>query len=292
MNLRRVPPDKIVVPDVRVTARFDEETWAQFQSSIREVGTIAPIICCEMEPEQLWPEEQERKANTQYIQSNGKVLVLVDGLHRLVETRNNGAKVIDVAVVPGDMVDVLTKNLFVDHARGKTPPSEMVTVIEALTKEYHLDSEKIAAKTGMGRDYVEKLQAISELTPACRAALDEGKIGVGQAFALTKLKDPIRQETVLHQCLLYRWKTKELEEYIKDVLKIVEEREEAPPSPGPQEPYLIQCAFCHNKYPITEIANPATCRGCAGVLYEAIAIAEREAKAEAAAKEKAETSPS
>lgn len=262
MKLRRVPPDSIVVPEIRVTARFDEETWEQFQSSIREVGAIAPVICCEID---------------------GK-LVLVDGLHRLVEAKNCGDKVVNVAVMPGDMADVLTKNLFLDHMRGKTPPSEMVKVIEVLTKEFSLNSEKIAAKTGMTRDYVEKLQAISELTPLGRQALDEGKIGVGQAFALTKLKDPIRQETVLGQCLLYGWKTKDLEEYIKEVLKLVEAHEETPPAEEPKEPYKLKCTFCGGLYDITEVANPTTCRGCSGVLFAAIA----QAKAEAAAEAKAE----
>ena len=65
MKLRRVAPDEIVVPSIRVTAQFDEETWEQFKSSIKEVGAIAPIICCEVEQK----------------------LVLVDGLHRLVECR-------------------------------------------------------------------------------------------------------------------------------------------------------------------------------------------------------------
>ncbi|MBA7592473.1 hypothetical protein ES708_34657 [subsurface metagenome] len=96
----------------------------------------------------------------------------------------------------------------------------------------------------MTRDYVEKLQLISELTPACREALDQGKIGIGQAAALTKLKDPVRQETVLHQLLLYHWTTKELEEYIKDVLKLSEEREAAPAEQVERVPFRPKCVFC------------------------------------------------
>jgi len=200
MKLRKVKPDLIKVPEVRVTARFDDETWAQFQASIKEMGAVAPIICCLVDEE----------------------FVLVDGLHRLIEAQRNGAETVAVAVIEGDMVDVLTKNIFLDHLRGKTPVSEMVDVIEALWKEYGLDSEKIAAKTGMTRDYVEKLQLISELTPLCREALDQGRIGVGHAVALTKIKDPNRQEVVLQQQELYRWSVKELEAHIKETLALVE----------------------------------------------------------------------
>ena len=258
MKLRKVKPSDIVIPEVRVTARFDDETWAQFQASIKEVGAIAPVICCLVE---------ER-------------LVLVDGLHRLVEAQRNGAATVDVAIIEGDMVDVLTKNLFLDHMRGKTPISEMVTVIEALWKEYELDSEKIAERTGMTRDYVEKLQLISELTPLCREALDEGRIGVGHAVALTKIKDPVRQETVLQQQQLYRWKVKELEGYIKDVLELVAYKEEKEAVAEERTPVMVKCIYCGEEYDPSEVAAPITCRYCSGIMFASLAQARVEAKPE------------
>lgn len=258
MKLRKVDPEKIQVPQTRVTARFNEEIWRQFQSSMKETGPIAPIICCEIDNE----------------------LVLVDGLHRLMEAIQNKQLTIDVAVIPGDMVDVLTKNIFLDHLRGKTPVSEMVKVIGVLWQEFNLDSEKIAARTGMTRDYVEKLQAVSQLTPACLEALDEERIGVGHAYALTKLKDPIQQDTVLQQQLLYRWKVKELEEYIKTVLELL--NAEPPPGPGGPErpPYKPKCVYCGEEFEITEVASPITCRYCSGILFAAIAQARAEAKSQ------------
>jgi ParB-like chromosome segregation protein Spo0J len=266
MKLRRVPPDSIKVPEVRVTARFDEEMWEQFKSSIKAVGAIAPIICVEVNEE----------------------LVLVDGLHRLVEAKRAGEKLVNVAVMPGDEVDVYTKNIFLDHLRGKPPVSEMINVIALLTTEYKLDSEGIAAKTGLTRDYVEKLQRLSELTPACRASLDEGKIGVGQAFELTRITDPITQETVLHQLELYRWKVPDLREYIDSVLAIQAQAAVPPPPGGTPQKYLLECFYCHEKKPITEIANPHTCRSCTYVLLAACAQAGAEAKAEAEAQKSSE----
>jgi len=255
VKLRKVKPDQIKVPEVRVTARFDDETWAQFQASIKEIGAVAPIICCLVDEE----------------------FVLVDGLHRLVEAQRSGAATVDVAVIDGDMVDVLTKNLFLDHMRGKTPISEMVSVIEALWKEYSLDSEQIAAKTGMTRDYVEKLQLISELTPLCREALDGGRIGVGHAVALTKLKDPVRQETVLHQLELYRWPVKELEKYIKDVLELLAYKEEKEAAPEPRPPVMVKCVYCGEAYDPSEIMAPVTCHYCSGIMFASIAQARAEA---------------
>jgi len=254
MKLRRVNPDTIKVPEVRVTARFDDETWEQFQASIKEMGAIAPVICCMVDEE----------------------LVLVDGLHRLVEAQRSGIGNIDVAVIPGDMVDVLTKNIFLDHLRGKTPPSEMVNVIEALWKEYKLDSEQIATKTGMTRDYVEKLQLISELTPLCREALDQGKIGVGQASSLTRIKDPVTQEMVLGNLAIHHWKGKELEEYITEVLGLMAFKEEREVEKAAAPPAKVRCVYCGDAYAPSEVVTPVTCRTCSGIMFASIAQARQE----------------
>lgn len=255
MKLRKVKPDSIKVPEVRVTARFDDETWQQFQASIKEIGAVAPVICCLVDEE----------------------LVLVDGLHRLVEAQRNGAATVDVAVIEGDMRTVLTRNLMLDHLRGKTPISEMVTLIEVLWKEYGMNSEEIAKDGVMTRDYVEKLMLISELTPLCREALDEGRIGVGHAVALTKIKDPVRQEMVLAQQQLYRWPVKELEKYIKDVLELVAYKEEKEAVEVDKQPVKVKCIYCGGEYDPSEVAAPITCRYCSGIMFASLAQARAEA---------------
>jgi ParB-like chromosome segregation protein Spo0J len=261
MRHRKVNPDLVNVPDVRVTARFDPETWEQFQASMAELGAIAPIICCEVDGQ----------------------LVLVDGLHRLLEARRLKQSSIDAVIVPGDMVDVLTRNIFLDHLRGKTPVSEMVKVIEALWKEYGLDSEQIAQKTGMTRDYVERLQRISELTPYCRAALDEDRIKVGHAVELARIKDPVKQETVLGQLELYHWPVKELHEFVDQLLALLEPPA-APPEPGaPPKEIKIQCFYCRENKDPSELAFPPTCRECSSMMIQAIAQARRELEQEQAA---------
>jgi ParB-like chromosome segregation protein Spo0J len=262
MEHRKVNPGQIQVPEVRVTARFDEETWRQFQASMTEVGAIAPVICCEVDGQ----------------------LVLVDGLHRLIEAQRNKRDEIDVVVIPGDMIDVLTKNIFLDHLRGKTPVSEMVKVIETLNKEYGLGSEDIAAKTGMMRDYVERLLKVSELTPYCREALDQERIKVGHAVELARIKDPVRQETVLGQLELYHWPVKELHEYI-DGLEAILARPPTPPGGGAPPPSIkIKCFYCRDDKDPAELAFPPTCRECSSMMIQAIAQARREFEAEAAAK--------
>ena len=254
MKLRKLDPNLIKIPEVRVTAQFEPAELSMFKASIKNAGMIAPIIVCEIDGD----------------------VVLVDGLHRLSEAIDNKQKTIAAVVIPGDMVDVLTKNIFIDHMRGRPPITEMITVIKALFEEYKVTIEGIVDKTGMTRDYVEKLLKLSELTPYCLAVLDEGRIGVGHAAALTKLKDPIRQETVLQQQLLYRWKVPELENYVKEVEAIVEEQAPADTQTKEREPIKVKCVYCQQSYDVHVIANPNTCSGCAGVMFGSIAQAKVE----------------
>ena len=263
MKLCKVDPQSIKVPEVRVTSQFDPEMLAMFKESCKVSGIDSPIRCCRI----------------------GEDLVLIDGLHRLTEALANKLPKIDVLAYEGDMIEVLTKNLYLDHMRGKHPISEMVKVIETLWKEYEMDSEKIAAKTGLSRDYIERLQKISQLTPDCRQALEDGLIGVGHANALTRLTDPIKQSTVLSQQLLYRWSVKDLEVYIADVLKLMQEITQEPLQTVQRAPGKLTCAFCRGEFELGQVANPNVCQGCSAVMFASMAEAKRQLDSEQASKQ-------
>ncbi len=196
MKLRTVDPKSIKVPEIRVRAVFDEETLKVFQETIKAVGQIAPIICFEV----------------------GEDIVLSDGGHRLDEAIANGESGIKVVILPGDMIDVMTKNIMLDHARGKTPVSDMVKVIKSLTQDYNLDSDQISEKTGMPRAYIEKLWKIAEASPVVQQALDEGWLGVGAAFEIARLPHPIQQEEFIAKQQVYKFKVPDIKELVDATL--------------------------------------------------------------------------
>jgi ParB-like chromosome segregation protein Spo0J len=262
MELQQVKIDDIKIPEVRVTARFNPELWEQFQAAYKDTGQLDPILLYQVDGE-LW---------------------LCDGLHRLIEAKSNGETEILSVVMPGDLADVFTKNIMLDHLHGKHPVSEMVRVIQYLWKELDLDSDAIVEKTHLTREYVERLQKISELTPWCLDQLDQERIGVGIASALTKIKDPVRQETVCNQVILYKWTIPETEAYIREVESLVAETAPEPASDEPRPTPTIKCNFCHDSYELGQIANPNICSQCAGILFATIAEAERQFKAEQEAK--------
>lgn len=262
MKLRKVDPTLIKVPEVRVTAKFEPELYQQFQESMKLVGQITPPIVYEVEGE----------------------LVLCDGLHRLQEALANGEKLVSVGVISGDMVDVLTKNIFLDHLRGKTPPSEMVKVIGALYQDYHLDPDMIKEKTGLSRDYIEKLIRICQASPGVVEAIDQGQLGVSHAYEIARLPYPIQQEEVIAKHSVWRWTVAELKDQVDNVLREMELIKQAPPGQEPREPTaprLYSCEGCKTTTEPRYLRPVMLCPNCFGNVWQ-LAREAKEAEAVAA----------
>ncbi len=269
MKLIKIDPNKVKIPELRVTARFDEEKFAMFKESMKTTGQVAPIICVLVDGE----------------------VVLVDGQHRLLEAIENKEKFIQAAITEGDMVDVLTKNIFVDHLRGKTPPSEMRKVVQTLFDEYHVGIEDIVKKTGLSQDYVEKLLIISKLTPMCLEALDDEKIGVGIASELTKARSPDQQEIFLQMTIANRWTLRQLKEFMTSTREIEEQRAEPVVVTSAPVSTTVGCRFCGDEYPPQQLATMIMCHNCQGVMFEAVAAGRRLAQEAAKEAERRESSP-
>lgn len=215
---------------------------------MKEAGILAPVIVCKV----------------------NENMVLVDGEHRLDEALKNGFPVIDAVVFEGDMVDVLTKNLFLDHTRGKTPPSDMVKVIGALYNDYNLDSDQIKEKTGLTRDYIEKLIRIYQAGTSVQQALDEGVIGVGHAFEISRLPYALQQDELIAKHQVWRFTVKELHDQIDNVLKemelVAEEGQpEAVTKPRPVAKY--HCEGCKAEVEPRYLRPVMLCPNCFGEVW-------------------------
>lgn len=260
MKLRRVDPKSIRVPEVRVSARFDPELYQQFQESIRAIGQITPPICYEVEGE----------------------LVLCDGLHRLEEAIAGAETSVAVAVIPGDMVDVLTKNLMLDHLRGKHAVADMVKVIGALETDFGLDSDKIKERTGLGRDYIERLIKISQASPTVLQALDDGIIGVGHAFEVARLPHAIQQDEVVAKLAVFKFTVAQLHEQVDMVLGEMDKMKHAPPPAGDREerpPPRYICEGCKGEVDPRYLRPVILCPECFGGVWRLSKTAELAAAA-------------
>ena len=257
MKLRNVRPHDIVVPEVRVTAHWEQDLFQMFKDSVKEVGMIEPPLCMEMD---------------------GR-LTLVDGTHRLDEALAQGLKLIPVVVVEGSPDDLYFYNLAQSRLRGKVKASNMVQVIFHLWKERGIDIDEIRRRTGFSQDYIEKLLTIGEASPEVKQALDEEEIGVGVAYAISRCQDIDLQNNVLAQWRLFRWTIPQTEQFIRDVYRAKEEADEVRPAPVPSQPRTVACHYCGEEHDLAHIANPSICPTCSGLL---VAMVREQRRQEAA----------
>ncbi len=248
VEIQQIPVKLCYVPEVRVTAVYDEEQLRLLHDSISAMGTVQPIVVVEVD---------------------GRYEV-VDGLHRLQEARDRGQDLIDAVVRQGSAADALTLNLVLNKVRGKTRASEMVSVISTLTVKHNLTSEEIAARTGLTRDYIERLQQISRAAPSVREALDLEVIGVGIAYELSRLPSHLQQEEMMAKQRVYQLKTRELHEFVDDVLRRMAEMREKQGtlSPGdPPPPPIYTCESCHAETAPRYLRPVTLCPECFGKVW-------------------------
>lgn len=250
-KLRQIPPKSIKVPDVRVTSVWDPELLGMLRDSIKVDGIQAPLILVQ----------------------EGKDLWLVDGLHRLEEAKLQDAKTVPCAVIPGTLKDVMLKNLYMNRLRGSTKASEMVKVIGALRNVHGLGIEEMAKKTGMKRDYIERMIQASKATGEVLEALDREEISVSHAFQIARVESRDVQLRLLGQVFTYRLAAKDLKDVVNETLEILKKRSElpTPTEPPPLKPIpTVRCHVCEQEMPIRKVVGVNMCVGCYGLAVDYI----------------------
>lgn len=264
MKLIKIRPSKIQVPENRITSEMSEEKAELLRDYLKGDGQIAPVIVQEIEGE-IW---------------------LVDGKHRIDELILQGDKEIDAAIIGGDKVDLITRNLLLDHVRGEHPLRDMVRVLKELYEDHGLDVVAIEEKTGLSRSYTEKLLRIGQAGPAVQLAIEEDQLGVGAAFEIARLPLEIQREEMVRTQQVFKAPVKELRAHIDEVLRMMADApaEPEPVQPtGPPEPRVFACNACKNEGEFKDFKPVMLCPSCFSNVWRL--GKEAEDQAAAAAKE-------
>lgn len=235
-----VDPGILKVPETRVTSKMDPETRELFEQSIGKVGVRSPIECTKV-GEELW---------------------ISDGVNRAIAAKKHGLKTVPVVVVEGDARDVSLQNLIANRLRGKTKPSEMVTVIGELDREYHLTPEQIEQHAGLSGAWCRKLLKVSQAAPELVRMVEEGKIPVGVAFEIAKFDSFDVQVRMASMAETYGWTVEEAHRMAESVH---EEMMKPPAERTPIEeikPKGITCRLCGHEYQPAEVVSVILCDGC------------------------------
>ena len=249
MKLIKIKPSKIKVPEIRVTSVMSEEKQQLLRDFLKGQGVIAPIV----------------------VQEIGGEIYLVDGKHRVDELLAAGDQLVDAAVIEGDMVDLLTRNLFLDHIRGDHQVGDMIKVLRELSEVHNLDVVAIEERTGLTRSYIEKILNISKASRAVLEALDQGIIGVGHAAEIVRLPSEIQQEEIVAKQSLYKFPVKELKGFIDDVLKAMDEMAKKPVSvvePAKVQVRKYSCEGCKVEAEPRYLRPVFLCPDCFGTVWK------------------------
>jgi ParB family chromosome partitioning protein len=252
-------PNKISIPDVRVTSTWDPELLEMFKKDIEGSGIEQPLL----------------------LAKEGKTFWLVDGLHRLEEAKLQGLKRVPCVVREMGMRDVLLKNLKLNRLRGGTKASEMVRVMNELTSKHGLGIEDIVKETGFRRDYVEKLLETARAEAEVLEALDREEISVSHAWEISRVPNRDIQLRLLGQVFTYRLAAKDLHNVVNDTLEILHKRQQLEKKPSAPEPTAIptvKCHLCENEWPIRKVVGINICMACYGIAHEAITKAKKEGR--------------
>lgn len=248
MKIKSIPIDQIIVPSVRVSAQYDDETTRLLRDSIAALGLVTPIIVVQTEAG----------------------YEVVDGLHRWQEAKLRGDATISAVVHEGGPRESLLMNLVLNKVRGKVKASEMVAVIAELWKSHQMDSDAIAAKTGLTRDYIERLQRISTAAPSVQEALDAEVIGVGHAYELSRLPTAAQQDEVMARLQVWRYPVKELKALVDSTLALMQQAA-TPAAPGappaPPAPAVYHCEGCKREADLKYLRMVTLCPDCFGHVF-------------------------
>jgi len=241
-QVKKVQVSSITVPEVRVTAVYDPELQDQLESTLEKAGQIVPIILVETEVG----------------------LELVDGFHRLEDAKRRGDKTIEAKVISGSSDDALLLNLVTNRTRGKVKASEMVQVINELVNNRGLDSVQVQDRTGLTREYIERLWKIADSHPMILEALDRELIGVGVAFEVARLPAAEQQAAVMSTVQVFHMTIAQARSLVDETLEQMQVPIETTPAVAPQPPPPPTCEACKGPADTNLLVAIQLCPRCFG----------------------------
>ena len=253
--IKQIPTDKIIVPQVRVTSYYDSEMEQLLRDSVQTVGIMQPLL----------------------VVQDGENYLLVDGYNRLQQAKIANMHTVPCAVLEGDLKTVMLQNLGLNYVRGKVRPTEMLQVVSYLSENYGLGIDEIASQSGLRRDLVEKLLAISRCDSAVVSALDAGEITLTHAYEISRLPDPEAQKRLLNQVIVYKINTKDLREIVNETLRLLQQKQQKQQTEQAEKAQAqpiqiptVKCHLCEQEWPVRKVAGFNLCMQCYAIAQQAV----------------------
>jgi ParB/RepB/Spo0J family partition protein len=241
-----IPINEIQVPEERITSVHTPEILEEIYQSLEEQGQRDPIKCREV----------------------GGVLLLTDGLHRLMWARKQGLDKIRGVIAPGSMSDVLLDNWIFNRHRGQSDPVGEGLVLKTLMEEDGLSLRQAAEKCGTNKSTASRLVKIQSLDPYTLQHIRNGKLSVGSAFHITQLEAGPERDQVVEDAIKWGYtvqQTKDRVAFLLNPSHTPEPMEHSFQPTGEPEFIYPECFICDTELKHAE-KIVRLCVGCFDVL--------------------------
>lgn len=250
MSLRRIPIDRITIPEARARSKWTDEQLSFLRASIGRYGILQfPIV------RQVSPDSFE----------------LIDGESRLKAAREQGLSEIDCYIVDMSPKDAAITNLLMNVARGEQDPMGMAVALKNAS-DAGMSIEEMAKAVNRSEGWVRFMISLLDLPEIYQEALRDGKLNVSHIREALRLRDPVEIDAALRSAIRLEWTASTLKNYVDNRIDQLEKHAQmvkatgimAPP-PAPEPESLVrysQCLVCGKMVMKESILLPSTCSDC------------------------------
>jgi len=232
-ELRRIPIEKIEVPEVRASSEFDEETLQYLYASVGEFGVLQPPVVRPI---------------------GGDKYELIAGKSRIAAVLEQGESEIECIVIPATSKQAVMFHLIENLARGSINPIAAARVLQKAIDEGYSTAD-IAKALGHTEHWVKEKLLLLELPQVYQEALEARALSEGAVREALRLPGPKEVDHCLSAAVVHRWSASATRHYVDQRLRELEIARRAseqakepvhPPLPNPEE--LIKydtCMLCN-----------------------------------------------
>ncbi len=166
-EIREIKLDEIRSNPYQPRKVFDDESLQELASSIKEHGVVQPVI----------------------VKKSIKGYELVAGERRTRACRLAGLKTVPAVIKDFNDQEMMEIALIENIQRENLNPIEEAMAYDAIIHSYNLTQEDVAKKFGKSRTYITNLLGLLKLPEETRRFVEEKKLSMSHARALSKLED-------------------------------------------------------------------------------------------------------
>ena len=246
--------DKIIIPESRARATFNETQAKELRASIEEHGFNVPILVRPI--------------------ADGKY-ELIDGEHRIQVVKEMGWTKIPAIITSTDENKATILNFLANTARGSQNPMDVAEAL-AKTAQAGLSTEELAAATGHTKEWVEFYLVLVKLPEIYKDALRKGILTVGVVEQALRMPTPELTDQVLSEAIQMGWTVSQAKNVVdayvaQEEVKQFKKGEIIKPEELPEfdSTKLIQydtCMACGRKVPRGHTWMKVVCEDCWNLL--------------------------